>query len=90
MIVGFLFGYGGSQYVPSTPAVVPTPATTPINRRLFCLRLLPSRVTTVVRVVQYVRQIFGHFFFAHLFRVKTAKTYRGKTSFSALFFMLEL
>ena len=53
MIVGFLFGYGGSQYVPSTPAVVPTPATTPINRRLFCLRLLPSRVTTVVRVVAF-------------------------------------
>ena len=40
-------------------------------------------------LVQYVRQIFGHFFFAHLFRVKTAKTCRAKTSFSALFFMLD-
>ena len=38
--------------------------------------------------LQYVRQIFGHFFFALHFRVKKAKTCRGKTSF-ALFFMLE-
>ena len=44
MIVEFLFGYGGSKYVPSTPAMVPAPVTTPINRRrLFRLRRLPSR-----------------------------------------------